>query len=109
VNSAQHLPGERLWWCPDEKVFVSPSHGELFGANGHYLAGPASRDLDRATVTDDASGKLAVDLSRIQRGKARSQPDSFEGLSPDVKSRYLEWSGRDQGAPSSFCHNHIAG
>jgi hypothetical protein len=109
VNSAQHLPGEQVWWCADEKVFLSPSPGELFDADGRYLAGPASRDLDRVTVVDQTDGQLTIDLTRIERGDTRAEPDTFTGLSPDVKTRYREWATRKQGEPSTFCRNHIAG
>src|SRR5699024_7538485 len=47
IAAAQHLPDEGLWWCPNEQVFASPFHGELFDRAGRALRGPAERDLDR--------------------------------------------------------------
>jgi hypothetical protein len=37
LDSTQHLPGEPLWWCPEEEVFVGPSHAELFNADGQLI------------------------------------------------------------------------
>ena len=41
LTDVHHLPGETtLWWCPNEKVFVSPAHAETFNARGTMLGGP---------------------------------------------------------------------
>ena len=50
-TNVQHLPGERaLWWCPAEHVFASPTHAELFDADGKAIGGPAVVGLDRLPV-----------------------------------------------------------
>ena len=43
LDRAQHIPGERLWWCLPSYTFRSPFHGEAFAADGTRLGGPAAR------------------------------------------------------------------
>jgi cytochrome b6-f complex iron-sulfur subunit len=38
-------------WDPGEVRFLCPCHGSQFALDGHYLAGPAPRSLDRFEVT----------------------------------------------------------
>src|SRR5918999_772953 len=92
LDSTQHLPGEPLWWCPVEEVFVGPSHAELFNADGQLIEGPAIRDLDRIRVTVNAGGVIAVDPHMVQRGTVRAQrPLGPSGVPPEVWTAYGKW------------------
>jgi len=71
-DDAQHLPGERLWWCPNERHFFAPTHGETFDLRGRKIAGPSTRDLDRYTTTIHA-GELVVDFTSVERGASRTE------------------------------------
>ena len=51
LSDVRHLPGDStLWWCPHERQFASPTHGEFFTEDGKILGGPARGDLNRLTV-----------------------------------------------------------
>ncbi|MEX1162258.1 MAG: META domain-containing protein [Nitriliruptor sp.] len=67
IAAAQHLPDEGLWWCPDERVFASPFHGELFDLDGRARMGPAARDLDRFAI-EIRDGQLHVDAGQVIHG-----------------------------------------
>jgi Rieske Fe-S protein len=98
VNSAQHMPGEKIWWCPKEQVFAAPTHGETFDAQGRHIGGPASRDLDRLAVTLGPNGKVSIDSSKVLAGLATAAPYSRPEGVPDLAA---EW-------PPGFCSSHIA-
>ncbi len=69
ISSAQHLPWETtLWWCPNEQVFYSPTHGERFAPNGTVLGGPAKRGLDRYE-TRVRGNTVTIDRRAIVRGE----------------------------------------
>lgn len=89
VNSAQHLPGEKIWWCPKEQVFAAPTHGEMFDAQGRRLGGPAFRDLDRLAVSVGQDGAVSIDPSNVRAGATTS-----------VQDLVAEW------APG-FCRSHL--
>ena len=108
IAAAQHLPDEGLWWCPDEQVFASPLHGELFDASGRARRGPAARDLDRfATVVRD--GHLHVDAGEVipgapiqasENGDAQARAPDEDVLSADAERAYNQpWS-------EGFCADH---
>jgi hypothetical protein len=104
LDSTQHLPGEPLWWCPEEEVFVGPSHAELFNGDGQLIEGPATRDLDRIRVTVTAGGVMAVDPHIVQRGTVRAQRRlGPSGIPPEVWTAYRRWL--DGNHP--FCERHI--
>lgn len=93
LTDVQHLAGEdTLWWCPSERLFVSPTHGELFDAGGRVVGGPARAGLDRlgAVLVD---GRLVVDEHQIIPGSARPVP----------LTDLLPGAGRWDRGPSSFC------
>jgi nitrite reductase/ring-hydroxylating ferredoxin subunit len=108
LDAAQHLANEQLWWCPAEEVFVSPFHGELFDAEGHLLAGPAVRDLDRVAVTVTTTGVVVVDPFTVRQGMARRVREASM-VDISVWTAYRSWSGRAAGEPSTFCQQRISG
>jgi hypothetical protein len=67
----RHLPGETLYWCPRERQFASPMHGETFDAAGRPVGGLAFRDLNRLEVA--VQGDSVVSLGRILFGGIRRQ------------------------------------
>lgn len=92
----QHQPGEgHLWWCPNERVFAAPAHGELFDARGRYLAGPAARGLTTlpATVRDNV---VRIDLEGTP-GASRG-PESAE-----LPAGYADGDRAWNTGPGSFC------
>ena len=92
-TDVHHLPGERaLWWCPDEQVFASPTHAELFDANGHAIGGPAVVGLDRLPVHVQ-SGTVTIGSRPLIRGARLNAQTSQLGEGPAA------W---DTG-PGSFC------
>lgn len=108
LDSAQHLPSEQLWWCPAEGVFVSPSHGELFDAQGRLVAGPASGDLDRIEVKVTSANVAVIEPFTVVQGTARELQDRGV-VDAAVWDAYRSWSERTAGEPSTFCQSHIAG
>jgi hypothetical protein len=101
LAAAQHLPNEGLWWCPDEQLFASPAHGELFERDGRARFGPADRDLDRlaAEVRD---GVLLVDPVAVVPGGAAEPADTISDVLPTGQARAYEqaWAG------DGFCAGH---
>jgi hypothetical protein len=67
---ARHLPGEELWWCPVQRVFTSPQHGESFDADGKLIFGPARGGMLRfdVQVTGD---RITIDTRQAIDGSAR--------------------------------------
>ena len=73
LDRAQHLPGERLWWCLPAYVFQAPTHGETFAPDGTRLGGPARRGLDRFAAR--VRGRtLVVRLDTLVKGALVSGP-----------------------------------
>jgi Rieske Fe-S protein len=73
ISNAQHLKGETtLWWCPAEKLFYAPTHGETFGPNGRILGGPQQRGLDRIR-TKVRTGLVTIERHRVIEG-SRNRP-----------------------------------
>ena len=66
-NSAQHLRGEFVWWCPDQQVFEAPTHGERFDRDGFKLGGPARRGLDEYRVRR-VGRDVTIDFDTITKG-----------------------------------------
>ena len=80
LDRAQHLPGERLWWCPTTHTFRAPTHGEWFAADGTRLGGPARRGLDRFAAR--VRGRtLVVRLDTLVKGAVVLGPG---GSSPSL-------------------------
>jgi Rieske Fe-S protein len=92
IGYANHLPGEQIWWCPHQEVFVSPFHGEVFDRFGRVLEGPPMRDLDRVAATLAPEGDVLLDLERVSVG---STERAFAFQEP------IHWSGE-------FCPDHVA-
>jgi Rieske Fe-S protein len=67
ADDPNHLPGEALWWCPHDEVFIGPRHGEIFDGDGVRAGGPARRGLDRY-ATSVAGRTLTVDLDDREPG-----------------------------------------
>lgn len=99
LTDPQHLPGEHvLWWCPSERLFASPTHGELFDERGRAVVDtPAARGLSRLEATV-RGGTLFINVEGRVESTAPRQPRSVpaaEGGEP--------W---DSG-PGSFCYAPI--
>jgi hypothetical protein len=100
LAAAQHLPNEGLWWCPDEQLFASPAHGELFDRDGQALFGPADRDLDRLT-SEVRDGTLLVDPATVLPGGPAEPADAIGEVLPAGQAHAYEqaWNG-------GFCAGH---
>jgi hypothetical protein len=67
-------------WCPAQRFFEDPETGSKWGADGSYLAGPATRDLDRlrskvvGDVLQVAPGAVAEGSARQAERPATSEP-----------------------------------
>lgn len=78
-----HL-GAALWWCPRERVFISPNHGEVFDARGKLMWGQSAVDMQpfEVDVLDDR-----VLLRPEQREPpVPARPLSESDMSPDVRA-----------------------
>ena len=102
-NAANHLPGERLDYCPGEDLFWSPMHGELFDRQGRAISGPATRGLDQLSASVqvvDGVARLVVDTSDPTLG---GPPVAWEDrhlyLDRDLVNRY------DAAGGFGFCTN----
>jgi nitrite reductase/ring-hydroxylating ferredoxin subunit len=95
LTDVHHLPGEAaLWYCPKERVFVSPTHAETFDLTGRVLDGPATRGLDRFTTAVDGN-HVIVHLADVIRGND-DRPAHPPALSAEV-------AGNWDTAPDTFC------
>lgn len=70
VDDAQHMPGERIWWCASAGLFEAPTHGERFDRFGAYLSGPAMKGLDRMAVRV-LEGGVQVNPTIVRPGPER--------------------------------------
>ncbi len=67
-------------WCPDQGFFEDPETGSKFGPEGTYLAGPASRGMDRMRSTvvggvlQVAPGEIIPGAERGTERPAASEP-----------------------------------
>ena len=96
LTNVQHLPGEDgLWWCPHEKVFAAPTHGEAFGPGGDALGGPTQRGLNELAV-DVSNGEVTARIDQVRLGKVR-----------DPNLDYRTGDGAWDVGPGSFCANAI--
>jgi hypothetical protein len=68
-------------WCSSQGFFEDPETGSKFGPDGRYLAGPATRGLDRlrSTVVD---GVLQVAPGDVTDGPARGAEVPATSLPP---------------------------
>jgi nitrite reductase/ring-hydroxylating ferredoxin subunit len=70
---AQHMPGERVAWCPRNDLFVEEAHGSQFDVDGVKLGGPAQRGLDPfRTVVED--GDVVVHRDQRDEGPPLNTP-----------------------------------
>ncbi|HEX5587408.1 MAG TPA: hypothetical protein VFZ17_08880 [Acidimicrobiia bacterium] len=92
-TDVHHLVGERgLWWCPNEEVFVSPTHAELFDRDGRAIGGPAIAGLDRIP-TRVHGGTVVIGSHRL-----------IPGPMPNLHTSLLGQGGGDwDSGPGSFC------
>jgi nitrite reductase/ring-hydroxylating ferredoxin subunit len=95
-TDVQHLRGENyLWWCPNEQLFVAPTHGETFTRSGKAIAGPARAGLNRFRATVQ-HGELQIYPSRLipgSKGNAQTPAGQTAGRS----------IGPWDSGPTSFC------
>jgi Rieske Fe-S protein len=93
IADVRHLSGEPLWWCPSERVFAAPTHGEAFDREGRMIGGPARGDLNRFPTRVEGS-ELLIDANHV-----------IVGSKADHASSPVETGGGrpwDAG-PGSFC------
>jgi hypothetical protein len=95
LTNVQHLPGEdTLWWCPHEKVFASPTHGEIFSADGDPLDGPAQRGLNELAV-HISGDRVTARIDQIHLGQ------------PRAATAYQPRGGAWDSGPGSFCEDPL--
>ena len=95
LTSVPHLPGERgLWWCPSERIFAAPMHGELFAPSGEAIGGPAHSGLTRLHATR-MDGHLQIH-SDVRETSPRRQVRQDIPLDQP-------WNL----GPDSFCHDPV--
>jgi hypothetical protein len=97
LTDVHHLTGETsLWWCPAEREFAAPTHGERFDEAGDVVGGPPRRGLDQLRVQRTGE-KLTVHVDDVFPGR----PVDASQQRPLADSR--PW---DQGA-GSFCDGAV--
>lgn len=70
-HTCVHL-GCRVPWCQSSQYFECPCHGSKYNKWGEWVAGPASRGLDRFVSSVDGDGNLQVATAIIITGPART-------------------------------------
>ncbi|HEX9823402.1 MAG TPA: hypothetical protein VGB51_03295 [Actinomycetota bacterium] len=70
LDDANHIPGDRVYWCPDPEVFWEKNHGSKFDRFGAYMDGPAMRGLDRVAVRV-VGDEVQIDPDRVEPGPDR--------------------------------------
>jgi cytochrome b6-f complex iron-sulfur subunit len=70
-HTCVHL-GCRVPWCQSSQYFECPCHGSKYNKWGEWVAGPASRGLDRFVSEVDGDGNLQVATANIITGPART-------------------------------------
>jgi len=93
IADVRHLSGEPLWWCPTERVFVAPTHGEEFDGAGRKIGGPARGDLNRFPTRVEGS-QLLIDANQIVVGSR-----VIDGGSAAEAGDGRPWDA----GPGSFC------
>jgi hypothetical protein len=69
LTDVHHLVGEStLWWCPVERQFAAPTHGERFDETGDVVGGTPRRGLDQLLV-DVAGANLTIHLHDVYPGR----------------------------------------
>jgi Rieske Fe-S protein len=69
LTNMHHIPGETvLFWCPAQKQFQSPTHGETFDRTGAVVGGPAFSGLDRLPTTVEG------DVAHVDYGQVIADP-----------------------------------
>jgi Rieske Fe-S protein len=63
LGLSTHMPNEPLEWDADERLFVSPFHGESFDIWGDVVTGPANGPLIECDV-ELRDGELWLDAAR---------------------------------------------
>lgn len=56
-----HMPSEPVEWNRDERLFISPFHGEAFDIRGNVIKGPANGPLEPCPLVQE-DGHLFVDV-----------------------------------------------
>ena len=101
LSDARHLPGDTLWWCPNEQIFIEVEHGSSFDRQGRKIGGPAAGGLNQYEVrTND--GELIVDTDAVIVGG-----QSPRGVAP-VSLDDADFSRPFNSGPGSFCEDPVA-
>lgn len=96
----RHLPGEPLWWCPNEQIFVGPFHGEQFARDGRYLGGPATGGLNEYPAKLDKDGVTIDTGTIIHRDRSDLGEEPMEFGAADFTE---PWNS----GPGSFCDGAV--
>jgi Rieske Fe-S protein len=92
IADVRHLAGEPLWWCPADRVFVAPTHGEHFDAAGRRIAGPSRGDLNRFPTRIEGSD-LLIDPTQVIVGPSPDDTGASAGT----------FDGRWGTTPETYC------
>ena len=64
-------------WKSSENKFKCPCHGSGYDSEGVNFEGPAPRPMDRAHISNDPTGKLIVDTSKLYVDDPRAGVNQF--------------------------------
>jgi hypothetical protein len=92
--------GSRLFYCPNERFFVSPDDEALYDREGRYVQGPGTGDMVeyRRTINTE-------DLT-LFIGGATERPRSKGEISGAAAEKYLNWRA-DPDTQQKFCQDPI--
>jgi cytochrome b6-f complex iron-sulfur subunit len=72
-----HL-GCRVPSCISSQGFECPCHGSKYNGHGEYNAGPAPRNMDRFSVSVDATGQFVIDTGTVvQTSRAKEKTIAY--------------------------------
>lgn len=93
--ASPHLSSS-LWWCRDERVFLSPVNGEVFDERGRLLWGQAATDMRRFEL-DVVGDRALLRVDQYQRAEL-ARPLPKENLPPRIRAV----------VDSGTCGDHLA-
>jgi hypothetical protein len=99
LTDVHHEAGETtLWYCPQQHVFASPTHAEMFNEAGSIVGGPARRGLDRFKTAVNAD-MVTVYLKDIIHGSTAHAESSVPAETASIGA----WNTD----PQSFCFTAV--